>query len=184
VYRQVIVSTAVSAKTTHCSEFRRPFYVRDATGNMLIDPGPSRWPFRNSPDQSKTRPATFVVQTKNLLVRPNENDPALRDRLEKFLYGGPLTYKTSNGKWYTINIQEYSLPVGTTAYILGNAKQCHFIGEGPLYICGDDVQKYFLISDKPESSTRKRLRALISLGLIGGSACAVVSAAMLLYLFM
>lgn len=176
-YRYTVEELRSSGKNSHWvtikkDEKRMPFFLKDETGAVLIDPSGAR----------------FGIGRDNQFDSKWGKDPP--EQVKKFMASQGLNFEGLFGVNKTMKYTEWFLEPGDKLYIMGVAQDNPHVDEGSAKNSVEDVmigkgehEKIFYISDREERDILKKLKWQVNLGVFGGGFLAVACmAVILLYL--
>jgi hypothetical protein len=139
-------------------EKRAPFYVRDDTGKILIDPDK----------------AFIQISLKEEYESgPNEEPPA---RIIEYLKTNEMAHKGLLGRNKTMRFREYTIAEGDKVYVMGKAERdtdCRErdqeIGADNLVLHKGSDNEVFYISDRPERKILQKLQNKLDWSTYGGT---------------
>ncbi|HII72487.1 TPA: hypothetical protein HA265_07060 [Candidatus Woesearchaeota archaeon] len=147
----------------------RPFYVKDNTGEVLVDPDGAT--IDTPPDYTKQTTGTTGLLPGIISFCKTNNI-----HNTGFFSGGRMRYR----EWY--------IEPGDNLYILGTAGDNPFVKDTTGKKNADDImiqkgqnEKFYYISDKPEESLLKSFRWKVFGGLFGGAALILAGLAYILF---
>lgn len=149
-----------------------PFFIRDSTGSVLVDP----------------RGAKIDISRRNEYRSGMGSDPP--EQVNKFMSSHDMSFNSLFGINKKMRFMEWFLGVNEKIYVMGTAKDNPFLEETKAKSGVEDVmigkgrhEKIFYMSNKKEGEILKRLTFFSVGGIMGGAFLALGSLALVFLYF-